>query len=109
MPKPQFDELQVELDTLQHDHDKTEGQLSELMRQLKREHKVKTVAEATALIVCHGGVIVTIEDHLAVRDGRIPNLHGRVLQGSGGGGLVAGERLALIPTELSTGGGRGRT
>ena len=59
----------------------------------------------TLLVVCHGGVIVAVEDHLAVRDGRIPNLHGRVLR-STGAGLEAGERLELIPPELSTGGSR---
>ena len=69
---------------------------------------VEALSGGTLLVVCHGGVIVTIEDHLTVRDGRIPNLHGRVLQASNGGDLAAGERLALVPPELSTGGHGGR-
>lgn len=68
---------------------------------------VENFSGGTLLIICHGGVIVTMEDHLTVRDGRIPNLHGRILRASSGE-LSAGERLALIPPELSTGGGRGR-
>ena len=62
---------------------------------------------ATLLVVSHGGVIVTLEDHLAVLDGRIPNLHGRVIAVDATG-LSAGERLELVPPEMSTGGGRGR-
>ncbi len=64
-------------------------------------------AGATLLVVCHGGVIVAVEDHLEVRDGRIPNLHGRVVT-STGKGLMAGERLSLISSDLSTGGTGGR-
>lgn len=64
-------------------------------------------AGATLLVVSHGGVIVTLEDHLDVRDGRIPNLHGRVIT-TNGSALAAGERLELVPPELSTGGSRGR-
>ena len=71
------------------------------------------LAGATVLVVSHGGVITTIEDHLTVRDGRIPNLHGRVVtarRSSSGDDLelVPGERLELVPPELSTGGGRSR-
>ena len=70
------------------------------------------LAGGTVLVVSHGGVITTIEDHLSVRDGRIPNLHGRVLTTHSAAGdelqLAAGERLELLPPELSTGGGRGR-
>jgi len=62
---------------------------------------------ATLLVVSHGGVIVTLEDHLSVRDGRIPNLHGRVVDVDGTG-LSAGERLELVPPDMSTGGGRAR-
>jgi broad specificity phosphatase PhoE len=62
-------------------------------------------AGATVLVISHGGVILTVEDHLQVRDGRVPNLHGRVLQ-VGTGGLRPGERLELIPPELWTGGSR---
>ena len=71
------------------------------------------LAGATVLVVSHGGVIVTLEDHFAVRDGRIPNLHGRVFTArsapdGGGWELAPGERLELVPPELSTGGGRAR-
>jgi probable phosphoglycerate mutase len=58
---------------------------------------------ATLLVVSHGGVILVIEDHLRVRDGRIPNLHGRLVT-SVRGELGAGERLELIPAEMRTGG-----
>ena len=62
---------------------------------------------ATLLVVSHGGVIVTLEDHLSVRDGRIPNLHGRVIT-SRAEVLSSGDRLELVPPEMSTGGSRGR-
>ncbi len=58
---------------------------------------------ATAVVVCHGGVIIAMEDALGVNEGRIPNLHGRVVT-SGPSGLVAEERLELIPTDMRTGG-----
>ena len=60
---------------------------------------------ATVLVVSHGGVIVTLEDHLGVREGRVPNLHGRVVHVDGAG-VRPGERLELIPPDLSTGGSR---
>lgn len=62
---------------------------------------------ATILLVSHGGVILTVEDHLDVREGRIPNLHGRVVHVTGRG-LSPGERLELIPPEMSTGGSKAR-
>ena len=62
---------------------------------------------ATLLVVSHGGVIVTLEDHFSVRDGRIPNLYGRVFR-SEGEDLSVGDRLELLPPELSTGGSKGR-
>jgi len=58
---------------------------------------------ATLLVVSHGGVILVVEDHLRVRDGRVPNLHGRLVT-SNRGALRAGERLELIPAEMRTGG-----
>jgi broad specificity phosphatase PhoE len=58
---------------------------------------------ATLLVISHGGVILVVEDHLRVRHGRIPNLHGRVVT-SNQGQLAAGERLELIPAEMRTGG-----
>lgn len=61
----------------------------------------------TVLVVSHGGVIVTVEQHLGVSDGRIPNLHGRTLTVERGE-IAPGERLALLPPELSTGGRGGR-
>jgi len=71
------------------------------------------LAGATVLVVSHGGVIVTLEDHFSVRDGRIPNLHGRVVTAlrtpaDDAWQLGAGDRLELVPPELTTGGGRGR-
>jgi len=59
--------------------------------------------ESTMLVVAHGGVILAVEDHLEVREGRIPNLHGRIVHHHHGT-LSAGERLELIPSDLSTGG-----
>jgi len=77
------------------------------------EAMIDELAGATVLVVSHGGVITAVEDHLAVRDGRIPNLHGRVIvadHAPDGDGvqLTAGDRLELVPPELTTGGGRGR-
>ena len=71
------------------------------------ETMVDNFAGATLLVICHGGVIVTVEDHLRVREGRVPNLHGRVVM-SAGEILTAGERLSLVSPELSTGGSGGR-
>lgn len=68
---------------------------------------VNSVAEqfagATVLVVCHGGVIITLERELGVNDGRIPNLHGRVVTARDGQ-LTGGERLELIPRDMRTGG-----
>lgn len=58
---------------------------------------------ATVLVVCHGGVIIAMEKALGVNDGRIPNLHGRVVNRIDGS-LVGGDRLQLIPDEMRTGG-----
>ncbi|MEL7158019.1 MAG: histidine phosphatase family protein [Actinomycetota bacterium] len=68
---------------------------------------VAEFGSSTLLVVCHGGVIVELEDHLSVRDGRTPNLHGRVVH-IAGERLRPGDRLELIPPELSTGGTGGR-
>ena len=69
---------------------------------------VTEFAGGTVLVVSHGGIIVTLEDHLGVREGRIPNLHGRVVEHAGDT-LRPGDRLELISPELSTGGaGRNR-
>ncbi|MFV0257656.1 MAG: histidine phosphatase family protein [Acidimicrobiales bacterium] len=58
---------------------------------------------ATVLVVSHGGVIGALENHLDVRRGRTPNLHGRVFD-TDGASLIAGERVELIPSDLGTGG-----
>lgn len=60
-------------------------------------------AGATALVVCHGGVIIALERELGVNEARIPNLHGRVVH-ERGGELVGGDRLELIPDDMRTGG-----
>jgi probable phosphoglycerate mutase len=70
------------------------------------ETVVATFRGATVLVISHGGVIVTVEDHLAVREGRIPNLHGRVVVDTSPG-WMAGDRLQLIPPDITTGGGTG--
>lgn len=68
---------------------------------------MRTISEefdgASALVVCHGGVIIALENELGVNDGRIPNLHGRVVNRSNGQ-LVGGDRLQLIPEDMRTGG-----
>lgn len=64
-------------------------------------------AGADVLLVSHGGLIVAVEAHLRVSDGRIPNLHGRLMHHVDGQ-LLAGDRLELIPPESSTGGTGGR-
>ncbi len=60
-------------------------------------------AGATVLVVCHGGVIITLEKELGVNDGRIPNLHGRIVIARDGE-LTGGDRLELIPQDMRTGG-----
>ena len=62
------------------------------------------VGPATVLVVSHGGVIVELEGHLNVRDGRIPNLFGRVITIGSDGHIAPGERLELVPPEMATGG-----
>lgn len=64
-------------------------------------------AGADVLLVSHGGLIRAVEIHLGTGEGRIPNLHGRLMHHVGGE-LRAGERLQLIPPESSTGGTGGR-
>ena len=54
------------------------------------------VHEGEALVVTHGGVIYRLEDHLDVREGRIPNLGGRWLERRPGGGWKPGERVVLF-------------
>jgi len=56
------------------------------------------------LVVCHGGVIKTVETHLGIEEGRVPNLSGRVLTSSGSDRWMAGEQIQLIDAERSTGG-----
>lgn len=74
-------------------------------RILEAIEAITTTYEAdTILVVAHGGVVLAVEDHLQVRDGRIPNLHGRTVIRHSQGQLSAGERLELVPPELSTGG-----
>ncbi len=59
------------------------------------------------LVAAHGGVIITMEKHLKVNDGRIPNLHGRVVvfnHGRPGDPFSPGDPVALVPEDLRTGG-----
>lgn len=69
----------------------------------------------TALVVCHGGVIHTVEAKLGISAGRVPNLSGRVLTGranpngeNGDGGAAVewevGETLQLLDDGEITGG-----
>lgn len=65
----------------------------------------------TLLVVCHGGVIGTIETALGAEHGRVPNLGGRILSmtanstsESGAGSWQLGEAMHLIDPEISTGG-----
>ena len=67
------------------------------------DHIAQEFAGGTALVVCHGGVIITMEQELGVNVGRIPNLHGRMVSGTPGN-LVGGDRLELIPADMTTGG-----
>ena len=53
-------------------------------------------AHGEVLVLPHGGVIYRLEDHLGVRDGRIPNLGGRWIERRPEGGWKAGERVVLI-------------
>ncbi|MGH1488060.1 MAG: histidine phosphatase family protein [Acidimicrobiales bacterium] len=64
-------------------------------------------AGGKVLVICHGGVIITMEKELGVNDSRIPNLNGRVVTKTDGR-LVGGDRLQLIPGEMITGGGSQR-
>ncbi len=56
------------------------------------------------LVVCHGGVIKSLETHLGIEEGRVPNLSGRILTSSAQGRWAAGEQMQLIDAERSTGG-----
>ena len=69
---------------------------------------VARFAGASALVVCHGGVIIAVERELGVNESRIPNLHGRVVHHRDGA-LVGGDRLELIPDHMRTGGTGGGT
>jgi probable phosphoglycerate mutase len=55
------------------------------------------------LVVCHGGVIRTVETHLGVDEGRVPNLSGRLLTSNGESWQI-GEQIQLIDAAGSTGG-----
>lgn len=57
----------------------------------------------SVLVVCHGGVIRTIETHLGIDEGRVPNLSGRLLTANGES-WRAGEQIQLIGADRSTGG-----
>jgi len=56
------------------------------------------------LVVCHGGVIRAVEQHLGLSEGRVPNLSGRLLTWNGPGSWVAGEQLQLVDAERASGG-----
>jgi len=54
------------------------------------------VDQGEVLVLTHGGVIYRLEDHLGVREGRIPNLGGRWIERRPEGGWKPGERVVLI-------------
>ncbi len=54
-------------------------------------------ADGSALVVCHGGVIYAVEQHLGAPFERIANLAGRWV-GITSDGLVLGDRVALLDT-----------
>ncbi len=55
------------------------------------------------LVLSHGGVIKTIEEHHACWEGRIPNLSGRVLQHRNQTWTL-GDQIRLLDDDLMTGG-----
>ncbi len=67
---------------------------------------VLTNPGTTVLVVCHGGVIHTMEGRLGVTSGRVPNLSGRILSGTGPGDFEwhVGEALQLLDDDEITGG-----
>lgn len=74
-----------------------DGPLAERALRALRE-VVATFAGAVVLVVCHGGVIRTLEAAMGIAEGRIPNLAGRVLHHRDGG-FHPDERLELAPHE----------
>lgn len=62
----------------------------------------KEFPEASILVVCHGGVIRSVEDTFSVSDGRVPNLGGRVLHADATNWSM-GERLVLAPKTITGG------
>ena len=61
------------------------------------------MADATVLVVCHGGVIRHLERHLGADGGRVPNLGGRVVTIAPDGGMHLGERLELVESPPAPG------
>ncbi len=55
------------------------------------------------LVVCHGGVIRTVETHLGLDEGRVPNLSGRIIT-LRNGSWQPGDQLRLVDADRSTGG-----
>lgn len=76
------------------DYELDEPLLARVMPAL--DEVVRTFRGATVLVVCHGGVIRTIESALGVDAERIPNLAGRVLHHDGQA-FRPGDRLELAP------------
>jgi len=61
-------------------------------------------AGGSILVICHGGVIKAVENHLGLEDGRVPNLSGRVLKSKGPGKWLAGQQIQLLDAGQTTGG-----
>ncbi len=59
----------------------------------------------TILVICHGGVIRAVEQHLGIDVGRVPNLAGRVISmQTNSQEWLAGELIQLLPEDVGTGG-----
>lgn len=59
------------------------------------------------LVAAHSGVIISVEKHLGVFDGRIPNLHGRIVRfhhNRPAKPLSPGDPVALVPEDMRSGG-----
>ncbi len=75
------------------------GRVVPALRQIADEMR-----ESTVLVVCHGGVIKAIEEHLGLADGRVPNLSGRVVHIAPDDTLSLGDQIRFLDETIATGG-----